>query len=146
LDSQEPDYEQGKGTIIDISKLLVLPTLVGRVVRFMNKIGYQIKAQELIVEGNLYYDSSCYIGFHGDGERHLVMGVRLGEKSIPLHFGWWKNRKFVPGSMKTFLPEPGDAYLMSEKAVGTDWKRYATGFMTLRHAAGDKNILLSKHQ
>ena len=30
----------------------------------------------------------------------------------------------------------GDIYVMSEMAVGTDWKNYAGGVMKLRHAAG----------
>jgi hypothetical protein len=30
----------------------------------------------------------------------------------------------------------GDVYLMSEKAVGTDWRHTKDGILTLRHAAG----------
>lgn len=38
--------------------------------------------------------------------------------------------------------QPGDVYIMSEKAVGFDWKRSAVP--TLRHAAGDFPFLLKK--
>jgi len=37
----------------------------------------------------------------------------------------------------------GDLYIMSEKAVGTDWMRNKSGY-TLRHAAGAKKYLKLK--
>jgi len=145
--TQEPSYEEGKGRIIDISRLQILPILLESVYKFMNEIGYKIKKEELIIEGNDYYDSnSCYIGFHGDTERKMVMGVRLGNTSFPIHFGWWKKRSFIDQSMKTFLLNPGDAYIMSEKAVGCDWKKYAGELMTLRHAAGNITTLKKNNQ
>lgn len=38
--------------------------------------------------------------------------------------------------------QPGDIYIMSEKAVGHDWKLRKVP--TLRHAAGDFDFLLTK--
>lgn len=124
----EPDYENGKGSVIAYSQAPLthylkesLPTYFGA------------KAEALKCEGNYYYDiSKCGIGFHGDSERRKVIGVRLGA-SMPLHFQWF--REGEPVGAQTLIPlEGGDIYLMNEKAVGTDWK--SKKIFTLRHATG----------
>ena len=93
------------------------------------------KGQDLICEGNRYYDvSKTGIGWHGDTERKRVFGVRLGE-SMPLAFRWWFNNKSF-GNTLTINLEHGDAYIMSEKAVGWDWKNSVIYGATLRHSAG----------
>jgi alkylated DNA repair dioxygenase AlkB len=89
-------------------------------------------------EGNLYYDTSkTYIGLHGDTERTFVIGLRLGEQ-IPLHFQWFLKTEKL-GEKTTVQFSPGDVYVMSFKAVGTDWKKRL--IPTLRHAAGDTRLI-----
>jgi hypothetical protein len=67
--------------------------------------------------------------------------VRLGD-SIPLHFQWFYKNETV-GKRMRFVLNDGDMYVMSDKAVGFDWKRRS--IMTLRHAAGcDKFLEIKK--
>lgn len=84
-------------------------------------------------EGNYYYDTKkTGIGFHGDSERCIVVAARLCE-SIPLVYNWFHNSEAI-GSRVELNINHGDIYVMSEKAVGTDWKKKS--IYTLRHAAG----------
>jgi hypothetical protein len=96
------------------------------------------KALDLKAEGNYYYDiTKCGIGYHGDSERRRVVGVRIGA-TLPLRYQWFYQSKSI-GPFINFNLEHGDIYIMSEKAVGTDWK--SSNIPTLRHAAGcDKFI------
>lgn len=124
---QEANFEEGKGTIIPFSDL---PTL-SRFKRLFEKI----TGVDLQCEGNYYYDiKKTYIGFHGDSERKIVIAIRLGE-SFPLYYQWYQNSKKIGRQFSTML-NSGDIYFMSEKAVGTDWKKRK--IPTLRHAAGFK--------
>ena len=63
------------------------------------------------------------------------MGVRLGPGAhgMPLKYQWYQNHRAV-GRTGRIMLNPGDIYIMSEKAVGFDWKR--SSILTLRHAAG----------
>jgi alkylated DNA repair dioxygenase AlkB len=113
--SQEPDYGNGNGTIVNFSD-----------VPFMAQIRQNLpeafgeKAKDLICEGNYYYDvKKCYIGFHGDTERKRVIGVRLGA-DFPLHYQWYQNSKAIGDPLEIIL-EHGDVYCMSSKAVGWDY-------------------------
>ena len=84
-------------------------------------------------EGNRYYDASkCYIGFHGDTERNIVVGLRIGGP-FPLHYRWYQNSQPISPIWSVSLND-GDMYIMSYKAIGTDWKKKL--IPTLRHAAG----------
>jgi hypothetical protein len=76
----------------------------------------------------------CGIGYHGDTERSIVIGARLGEP-IPLHYQWYYRSQPVGNNVSINL-ESGDIYAMSEKAVGNDWKK--SSILTLRHAAGSR--------
>ena len=128
IHGREPNYEQGQGRIVafgDVPLLntvrLTLPFIIGE------------KAGSLKAEGNYYYDvSKCGISAHGDSERRRVIGVRVGA-TLPLRYQWYYQSKPF-GSAMDFQLEHGDIYIMSEKAVGTDWKRRNTP--TLRHSAG----------
>jgi alkylated DNA repair dioxygenase AlkB len=125
---QEADYESGKGTIINIKNLPILNKLYEKISSFPN-------STDLKVEGNYYYNlRECGIGFHGDSERAKVIGVRLGG-SYPLYYRWYKDSKSISEPYKIVL-DHGDLYVMSEKAVGQDWKKKI--IPTLRHAAGAK--------
>jgi hypothetical protein len=127
-ESQEPDYEQGRGRIVAYEDVPLLNEVRTRLEDVMGP-----KGANLVVEGNYYYDpSTCYIGYHGDTERRRVIGVRVGQK-MPLYFNWFKRFKPVGRPLRIQMGH-GDIYIMSEKAVGSDWKK--SSILTLRHAAG----------
>lgn len=126
-EEQEPDYEQGKGRIISLNSVPLLKKLRKRLGKFVDG------ADELVGEGNYYYDvSKTGISMHIDSERLKVIGVRLGS-SMPLHYQWFLNSKPVGANLKIDL-EGGDLYIMSEVAKGTSWNK--KDIYTLRHAAG----------
>jgi len=131
---QQPDYASGKGTVINFSRTPILnhirinlPIVTG-----ISKLG------KLQCEANYYYDiSKTYIGFHGDTERRIVAGLRLGA-TFPLHYQWFHNHQPVSTRLTIQLND-GDMYFMDEKAVGYDWK--SGSLYTLRHAAGEEKNL-----
>jgi hypothetical protein len=127
-DGHEPDYEKGKGRIVRYDAIPHTTELMSRFVECFGE-----KAGNLKGEGNYYYDKSkCGIGFHGDSERRKVLAVRLGG-SLPMHYQWFQNGLPV-GERIVVEMNGGDMYMMSEKAVGTDWKKKKVD--TLRHATG----------
>jgi hypothetical protein len=127
--SRAPDYEAGKGRIIGYSEVPYMNALKGQIETVMGP-----KACGLKVESNYYFDTTkCGIGFHGDGERRKVIGVRIGYSSMPMYWQWYQNGE--PLGEQIVVPmNPGDVYIMSEKTVGTDWKKKT--IPTLRHATG----------
>lgn len=52
---------------------------------------------------------------------------------MPLHYQWYYRSKPIGKNFSVNIA-PGDFYVMSEKAVGTDWKK--SSILTLRHASG----------
>jgi ribonuclease HI len=127
-ESQEPDYERKKGRIVAMDDVPVLKSVVDK---FEGVFGP--KSVDMKGEGNYYYDvKDCGIGFHGDSERRKVIAFRIGA-SIPIHYQWFHEGVAVGNRMIIPL-DGGDAYVMSEKAVGTDWKKKK--IYTLRHATG----------
>ena len=130
--SQQADYQNKQGTIVAFSNVPVL-TSVRRVISEMHP-----KFQELNAEGNYYWDpNNSYIGFHGDTERRIVVGVRLGD--FPLLFQWFRNSKPTEHRMRLEL-KSGSVYVMSDLAVGYNWKHRSVEW-TLRHAAGNTEWL-----
>ncbi len=132
---QEPNYEDGKGRVIDYKHIPLTA-------KIREKIGSWLKGSEnLNSEANYYYDiSKCGISAHGDSERRTVIGVRMGEK-MPLYFHWFQHSEPVGERIKVDLGD-GDMYIMSEKAVGTDWMKKK--IPTLRHATGCDKYTLFK--
>jgi hypothetical protein len=130
---QKAEYELGKGTIVSFEHLKYL----SHIRKYLHVL-FGNKAENLIAEGNYYYDSKkCGIGPHGDFERKIVIGLRLGE-NFPLCFYWYLNNERVSQRID-FNFNSGDIYIMDEKACGHDWKKRS--ILTLRHAAGsDKYI------
>ena len=123
-----PAYEEGKGRVIPYEAIPVTKKLVTSLPTWFGD-----KAKELKGEANYYYDiKKCGIGYHGDTERRKVIAVRLGA-AMPLFFQWHWRGEQVGHRMELPL-DGGDLYIMSEKAVGTDWK--SSSLYTLRHAAG----------
>ena len=138
--SQESDFENGKGTIIDLDKLEILKNVESKLFNILQDALKNITTftewVPLICEGNNYYDiKKCYIGFHGDSERTRVICLSIGGKDYPMQWQWFKNSKNVSFPF-TIKINSGDIYIMSEKAVGQDWKKRS--LYTLRHGAGYK--------
>lgn len=126
--SQEPDYEAGKGRVIDFANLEMLSVVRDKLPDILGP-----KAQDMIGEGNHYYEpGKTGIAWHGDTERRRVVGLRQGE-SMSLWFRWYHNRAIISEIMK-FELHHDDIYVMSEWAVGTHWK--SPTLYTLRHCAG----------
>ncbi len=124
----EPNYENGQGRVVPYSTVPLTQQLRKVLGEYIGE-----KAEGLKCEGNYYYDkNTCGIGFHGDSERRKVIGVRLGA-AMTLHYQWFFGGKPVGNRIKIPL-QGGDIYIMSEKAVGTDWK--CKNSYTLRHATG----------
>ena len=140
---QSPNYEKKKGRIVDGNKLPTFKKIKKNIVSLINSSTGTKKANKLICEGNRYYDlKKCGIGYHGDAERRKVIALSLGS-STKMNWQWFKNSKPVGDPIK-FIINGGDIYIMSEKAVGHDWKKRSE--LTLRHAAGaNKYICLNKY-
>jgi hypothetical protein len=132
----EPDYENRRGRIVGYSQVPNVNSL-----RINMKKIFGNKFDDLICEGNRYFDlNKCGIGWHGDSERRKVVAFRLGT-SMNLNYNWF--HKSTPfGNTITFKLNDGDMYIMSEKAVGTDWKK--KNICTLRHSAGITNSKYTK--
>ena len=127
-EEQCSNFEEGKGTIIAYKNVPYLQIIRQSLPKYFGK-----KSAKMIGEGNYYYDpSKCGIGFHGDGERKKVIALRLGA-TMNMQYQWFLRSKPI-GKRYEFFLEHGDMYMMSEKAVGTDWK--SSSKLTLRHAAG----------
>jgi len=127
-EAQEPKYEDGKGRVVAWSEIPITSSLRDQLPLFLGA-----KAKQLCAEGNYYYDATkCGIGWHGDAERKRVVATRLGA-SLSLHYHWFYKGSPVGETIELTLHH-GDVYVMSEKAVGTDWKK--RNIPTLRHAAG----------
>jgi hypothetical protein len=126
---QEPDYKEGKGTIINFDQVPLLEII-------RSGLGEQLgkKAEGMFAEGNLYYDvKKCFIGYHGDTERRKVIALRLGA-SFMLHFRWHLQGELVDDAPKFSIQlDDGDMYVFSDLAVGWNWKKKT--IYTLRHAA-----------
>jgi hypothetical protein len=125
----EPDYEAGKGRVVGYDEVPLMSSLKEQI-----EARFGPKASGLKVESNYYYDTTkCGIGYHGDGERRKVIGVRIGYSSMPMYWQWY--HRGDPLGEPIIVPlNAGDMYIMSEKTVGTDWKKKT--IPTLRHATG----------
>lgn len=143
---QSAEYENKKGTIYDIQKIDTLKLLK---IKFMKDLENGLADSDTsqidyICEGNRYYDlNKCGIGYHGDAERTRVICMSLGANNYPMRWVWFKKFRPITEYLEVKL-NSGDLYIMSEKAVGSDWKR--SSIPTIRHAAGSyKYINLDKY-
>lgn len=135
-ESQEPDYEDGRGRVVAFKDVPLLNTVLAQIRKLLGDT-----AKDLYAEGNNYYDvDSCYIGYHGDAERRKVIAIRLGA-AMPLYFQWYHRFKPV-GERLDLQLNHGDFYMMSDKATGNDWRK--SSILTLRHAAGAVKVTASK--
>lgn len=135
---QEPDVWKGKGRIVDLKKKTALNLAVDRLRSMIEagliEIGSKTKVEINVVEGNRYYNlKTTGIGFHGDTERVVVICISIGCDNYPMRWQWFKDGMPLGNPIDITL-NCGDVYIMSEKAVGADWK--LRSIYTLRHAAG----------
>ena len=138
---QEPDYAQGKGTIVaysDVPHLNALRLAIGRLLSDPTN-----PLSNLQGEGNRYYAATTpkkmpYIGFHGDTERRIVVAARLGA-TFTLYYQWYEKNTAV-GQLLTLQLSHGDMYVMSDAAVGYNWLPVSRPGFTLRHAAGPRAL------
>lgn len=141
--AQDACFEQGKGTIIAYNTIPYLQKvrtcLIQTVAKACNK-----NIDHIVCEGNKYDDPLRNgIGFHGDSERNLVIGIRLGNPSMPLVYQHYYHYKPI-GKLFRIDLQDGDIYFMSTKAVGKDWKKSSR--VTLRHAAGARKYITPKQK
>ena len=133
--AQTPNISEVKGTIHACSDAPCMAMLRGQLPKLLGD-----EAADLYAETNKYMDvskSKVGIGFHGDSERSIVVGVRLGLASgkTPLRFQWYYRNEAVSAERVIELNH-GDMYAMSSKATGCDWM-YSSK-ITLRHGTGLK--------
>ena len=97
------------------------------------------RAKDLNAEGNYYHKTTSGIGYHGDAERKIVIGLSLGKSTI-LRYNWR-----LPGSSAhpfkdiNLVVNHGDIYIMSEKATGNDWNKRSK--VRVVHAAGHASYI-----
>lgn len=143
--AQEPNYEAGMGTVHAFD---TLPPFMRDVRAIFSEcihidgVPYSAgfhPSRPLYAEGNYYYDvNKCYIGAHGDVERSLVAGLRIGHQ-FPLHFQYYvpitgTGGKTQPTDLIHHIElNHGDAYIMSHDATGQNWLCKKPHF---RHSAG----------
>jgi len=141
---QKPSYAEGKGRIIKYEDVPFLAAIRETLPYILGP-----KANKMVGEGNHYYSpGNTGIAWHGDTERRRVVGVRLGV-TMPLWFRWYRNFVKIQGineddpdsgpdgNIMKFQLNNNDIYVMSEWAVGTEWKK--STLYTLRHCAGADN-------
>uniref|UniRef100_A0A0G4I7L4 Alpha-ketoglutarate-dependent dioxygenase AlkB-like domain-containing protein n=1 Tax=Chromera velia CCMP2878 TaxID=1169474 RepID=A0A0G4I7L4_9ALVE len=141
-DGRPANMEAGQGTVVGFNQVPHTHKVQKFIVALLAAAGVPkevVSASTLRVETNVYTDPSRNgIGFHGDTERRVVVGVRLGlskEARMPIVFRWYQGREVMKEYEDRVIDlGPGDVYFMSEKAAGSDWKNPT--IPTLRHAAG----------
>ena len=125
---QKSDHHK-KGTVIAWSDAPLLKKGVDKLTHLVGEM-----ADSLITEGNDYYDihkKGIGIGYHGDTERNKVFALKIGA-TMELRYRWHYRHSIVSDESVITLNH-GDAYIMSEKAVGSDWKK--SSIPTLRHCS-----------
>jgi hypothetical protein len=127
-ESQEPYYENGKGRVVSYSDVKCLKSIRDNLHIVLGEKGRDLKC-----EGNRYFDlGKCGIGWHGDAERRKVVAFRFGEQ-MSMNFNWFHRHKPIGIPLQLDLDD-GDMYIMSEYAVGTNWRQSSK--YTIRHSAG----------
>ena len=121
---QEPNYEEKMGRVVAWKSA----PLLGEFKEKLSKI-FDIP---LVAEGNYYYNlKKTYISYHGDRERNIVIGCRLGA-TMNLKFQWYLWSKPVSDEIEIILNH-GDMYFMDDKCTGKDWLKKK--IYTVRHGA-----------
>lgn len=139
LKAQKPNYQKGEGTIHAFHEMPIMGMLRNEFAKFGMKFEFDV------AEGNLYSDGgkkNTGIGWHGDSERRKVLMFRLGmNPSMPFYYRWRYQCKHI-GQLMKFDIDAGDIMIMSEWAVGTEWKK--SSLVTLVHATGADKFIKPK--
>ena len=145
----EADFAAGRGTLVDFARVPQVAALRARVQAIVD--AHHSTPFRVLAEGNLYANTGSGkkkdergIGWHGDTERRNVVGARFGAP-MPLRFAWFQWSRQVTDAFELVL-EHGDLYVMSAKAVGSDWKQTGGGRKTLRHCAGVGKFVADKER
>lgn len=133
-DGQDADIVNLKGTIVPFSDTPYLSALRGSLGdKLQNDKLHHRQGGGMVAETNVYFDiGKCGIGGHGDKERKVVSALVYGASRL-YQIGWFQKFKLVGKPLQITMGH-GDLYILSEKAVGQDWKMSSK--LTLRHAAG----------
>lgn len=127
-EAEEADYAKGVGTTYTFSSF-------PHVQKIREWLGTKLPNNRLLnlnAEANVYHSNNSGIGFHGDTERGIVIGVNLGEERT---IEWQKFQSFLPVGDRTSVKlNHGDCYFMTGKAAGIDWRK--SSIVTVRHRAG----------
>jgi len=135
---QAPEIAKGKGTVVNLKDYPYMNQMRCAATKLVGS------PTQLVGELNDYFDANlCGIGWHGDLERKYVVGMRMGPgaKGMPLKYQWFHESRAVGDELQIIL-DAGDIYIMSQKAVGFDWKHSSK--YTLRHAAGKSTCAYAK--
>jgi len=138
--AQKANFEEKKGTIYNFKDVAALAHIRAAIPDFVGA-----KGKNLLAEGNCYGDggeTKTGIGYHGNSERRIVVGCRFGAggKTPSLCYRWYQDSKVISKTKRIDL-DAGDMYIMSQKAVGTDWRLRVDSLTkkplrTLRHSTG----------
>ena len=135
-EAQDPDWDNKLGRVIAFRDAPMMAALRARLPEFLGD-----QAKDLYAETNLYpnvEDKKVGIGFHGDTERSIVVGVRLGKQvQLPLRYQWFRGAAPVSDEHVIELNH-GDIYAMSFEAVGQNWLTAKKDEAHPRHAVGLK--------
>ena len=138
---QIADYEKGMGTIHSFDSMPIMNLLRNEFKKIGEKFNFACG------EGNLYEDGGKKkngIGWHGDSERRRVMLMRLGLNPSMSFYYRWKYRHNEIGKIMKWDINAGDVMVMSEWAVGTEWK--SSSKVTLVHATGANKYVKPKSE
>lgn len=107
---QEPDYDNGKGRVVDSKKLKTLNSikisLIKHIEKGLKSGGSNTKSINYICEGNRYFDlKKCGIGYHGDKERTRVICLSIGSNNYPIRWLWFYKSKPVTNFKEVKLME-----------------------------------------
>lgn len=130
------DHSRDQAEVVSFDSMPLAKRWKDTIVSILQSNG--VGCPELTSSTNINYvddRNSTGIGWHGDGERTVIVTLRLhsGSRNNVLCFHWMRNNVPVGRPVRITL-DRGDAYIMSIKATGNDWKR--TDLLTLQHAAG----------
>ena len=147
---QDPDYKNGRGSVYDIreKQFEYLNHLREQATKLVD---YPLGPDKMLLCGevNHYYDCTFTgIGWHGDKERRIVVGSRHGPGTVDMPVKWcWLKKENVRQPSGKYLQETtyygkeqwvyvgrDDLYIMSEHAVGRNWKDL--GVPALVHSSG----------
>ncbi len=128
---QTANYSKGEGTVHSFKSMPIMNMLKKDFKKIGEKFDFPVS------EGNFYEDRGVKktgIGWHGDSERRRVLSMRLGmNPSMPFYYRW-KYKHAEIGKIMKWDINAGDVMIMSEWAVGTEWKK--SSLVTLVHATG----------